>query len=231
MPIALTPHARRAFARMAGDFQRVLDSRFVALLAYAPERGACFAASIGVPDLEALAVLTEQWHREGLETPLLMTPDEFRRSLDTFPIEYQAMIDRHVMIAGRDPFSGAAVAAGDLRRGCELQAKSHLIHLRQGWIEAGGHGDAIVELVAEAADPLRVVLENLARLSGQTGLDTAALAGFAERQIGMPADLVRGVLTADRSEDAARAVAPRLGEYVAAAERLWVYVDAWRPRP
>jgi hypothetical protein len=74
------------------------------------------------------------------------------------------------------------------------------------------------------------VLTNLARLSGEQPQDTAALARFAEGRIGMPADLVTGVLDADRSLDAARAIVPRLAEYVAAAERLWTFVDAWRAR-
>ena len=227
MGLELSAHASRAFGRMAADFRRVLDGRFVALLAYGPASGACFATTIGAPDLDALAVLTEQWHREGLDTPLLMTPEEFRRSLDTFPIEYQAMIDRHVVIAGSDPFAGASVAADDLRRGCELQAQSHLIHLRQGWIEAAGHPDELAELIARSADPLRLVLGNLARLMGD---DVQALPAFAERRIEMPADLVAAVLQADRSVEAARALVPRLAEYVSAAERLWAFVDGWRAR-
>jgi hypothetical protein len=228
MALALSAHASRAFGRMAADFRRVLDDRFVALVAYAPTSGACFATPIDAADLEALAVLTEQWHREGLATPLIMTPEEFRRSLDTFPIEYQAMIDRHVVIAGRNPFEGAAVAADDLRRGCELQAKAHLIHLRQGWIEAGGHGDELAELIARSADPLRLLLGHLARLMGDPAAGVPALAAFAEREIGMPADLVTAVLQADQSVDAARAAVPRLSAYVAAAERLWAFVDEWR---
>ena len=230
MALELTAHARRAFARMAADFRRVLDRRFVALLAYGPASGACFATAIGAPDLDALAVLTEQWHREGLETPLIMTPDEFRRSLDTFPIEYQAMIDRHVVIDGTDPFIGALVAPDDLRRGCEMQARSHLIHLRQGWIEAAGHGDELAELIARSADPLRLLLGNLARLMDETATDVPAIAAFADRRIGMPADLVAAVLNADRSAEAARAAVPRLAEYVSAAERLWAFVDGWRGR-
>jgi hypothetical protein len=45
-----------------------------------------------------------------------MTPDEFRRSLDAFPLEYQAIIDRHVVLAGRSPFSEAEISPADLRR-------------------------------------------------------------------------------------------------------------------
>jgi hypothetical protein len=71
------------------------------------------------------------------------------------------------------------------------------------------------------------VLGNLARLMGD---DVQALPAFAERRIQMPADLVAAVLQADRSVEAARALVPRLAEYVSAAERLWAFVDEWRAR-
>ena len=35
-------------------------------------------------------------------------------------------------VYGDDPFRSAAIAPDDLRRACELQAKSHLLHLREG---------------------------------------------------------------------------------------------------
>ena len=51
-------------------------------------------------DLDACATLVERVAPRRLAPPLVMTPDEFRRSLDAFPLEYQAILDRHVVIAG-----------------------------------------------------------------------------------------------------------------------------------
>jgi len=42
----------------------------------------------------------------GIE--LVVTVDEFHRSLDTFPAEYQALLDRHIVIDG--PASAAPIA-------------------------------------------------------------------------------------------------------------------------
>ena len=79
----------------------MFGDRFVALVAYDPERAASRSPPASTPrDLDALGALAEAWHHDGLATPLVMTPDEFRRSLDTFPLEYQAIIDHHVVIAG-----------------------------------------------------------------------------------------------------------------------------------
>jgi len=135
----LSAAARQAMSRLAADLTRVFGDRFVGLVAYGPTRTAAFARSIHADDLDSLTPLVDRWQRDGLDTPLLMTPLEFERSLDAFPLEYQAMLDRHEVIVGESPFTRARPSDADLRRACEVQAKAFLIHLRQGWIQAAGH--------------------------------------------------------------------------------------------
>lgn len=224
----LTSLSRRAFARMAADGRRVFGERFVALVAYAPASGALFAANVLAEDLDALAALTGPWHHDGLATPLVMTPDEFRRSLDAFPLEYQSILDRHVLIDGVSPFEGAEVRGDDVRRACEIQAKAHLIHLRQGWLEAGGHAGELADLIERSATPLRVLLTNLAKLHGLAVDGDDALAAAAEALTAMPGDLVRAVLSVETSPELGRALQSRLPEYLAASAQLWTFIDRWR---
>jgi hypothetical protein len=224
---------------MAADLRRVFGARFVALVVGGSGAPAAFATEIRADDLDAIAPLTETWVREGAGVPLLMTPAEFHRTLDVFPAEYQSLIDRHVVVDGRDPFEGAAVAVEDLRRACEAQARGHLIHLRQGWISSDDHhgvGGAAHDvggadgLMAQSAAPLRALLQNLARLDEESPDNDKALAAFAERRTGMPADLVTAVFEAEDGHLAARAAAARLPEYLRACEQLWNFVDTWRAR-
>jgi hypothetical protein len=58
------------------------------------------------------------------------------------------------------------VAKADLRRACEVQARSHVLHLREGYIEAAGDSQAIAKLVAAAVEPFRALVTNVARLDG-----------------------------------------------------------------
>ena len=229
-PDFLTAPQRRAFSRLAADLQRVFGPRFVALVAYGPATSLCFAETISADDLDACGPLVDTWHRDALETPIVMTPDEFRRSLDAFPVEYQTILDRHVVIAGRDPFDGCRIDADDLRRACEIQARGHLIHLRQGWLDAAGHDHHHDALLVASAAPLRVLLTQVARLEGARLASPDDLPAFAEREAGMPADLVRAVLSLETGPERAHALIPRLPEYLAAAERLWLRVDRWRAR-
>ena len=222
----LPPTIKRALDRMAGDFARVFGDRFVALVAYGGGDAVAFATPVNAADLEALGTLVETWHRDRLATPLLLTPDEFRRSLDAFPLEYSEILARHVLVAGRDPFAGVQVDPRDLRRACEVQAKSHVIHLRQGWLGAAGHEHELADLIAESATPLRVLLTELMRLEGGARDDDPV--AWAEARAGLDAGLIRSVLALDQDADGAVRLVPRLPEYLEAAERLWSYVDTWR---
>src|SRR5262245_46765743 len=103
----------RAFTRLAADLQRVVGARFVALVALSPSERMGFAWTILAGDLDALSAVAGAWHGDGLATPLLLTPQEFQRSLDVFPLKYQAILDQHVVIPGRPPFDNAAVAHED----------------------------------------------------------------------------------------------------------------------
>ena len=226
--LVLGPSSRRAFERMAADGRRVLGDRFVALVAYSAADAVLFGERIAADDLDALGALAEVWHRDHLATPLVLTLSEFRRSLDAFPIEYQAMIDGHVLVAGADPFDGVRVLEADLRRACEIQAKSHLIHLRQGWIEAGGHHEALASLAARSAAPLRALLTQLVHLNGLSAADDAGLAAAAAQLAAVPADVIRAVLSLETAPAGASALVPRLPEYLEACDRLWAFIDRWR---
>ena len=103
----------------------------------------------------------------------------------------------------------------DLRRGCERQAKSQLIHLREGFLETGGDSAATARLMAASAPTLRTLLTNLDRLDP----------GVAARA-GITGDLVREVTAAD--ESAIADPSALLARYVSAVERLWQDVDGWR---
>ena len=231
MSTALDAADRSAYEQMAADLARVFGARFVALVASPGGAAAAFVASIAADDLDALGPLAGAWRHADLDPPLVMTPDEFRRSLDIFPLEYQSLLDHHEVIAGHPPFEGVNIHLDDARRACETQARGHLIHLRQGWIEhAASHHGGLADLIADSAGALRTVLHNLARLHQAPPMDDAALAAWAETAVGMPGGMVKAVLALTGARHNAPSLVPRLPEYLASAERLWAYTDTWRAR-
>lgn len=220
----LPARTRHGFDRLAADLQRVFGERFVALVASDPTRSVAFATQITPGDLEALGPLLDLWLRDDLQAPLLLTPSEFRRSLDTFPVEYQALLDRHIVIAGEPPFAGLVIDRDNLRRACEVQAKSHLLHLRQGWIECVGHDDRLAALIVRSAPALRALLSDVARLIVPAA-DADVLAGAAAAQLDV--DLVGEIVALDSAPEHAPHLVRRLPDYLALSERLWTFVDTW----
>ncbi len=220
--------------RLASDLRRVLDARFVALVAYGQTRAVAFATRLTADDLQALAPLVDRWHREGLDTPLLLTPDEFRRSFDAFPLEYGAILDRHLLIAGTSPFDDVRPSDADIRRACEVQAKAFLIHVRQGWLHAADHHHEQAVMLEQSSGPLRVLLANVARLSHQDAAPPEtddALVTFGENHIGLPAEVLRGVLALELHPERAADLVKSpdfMNAYLAAAETLWAFADSWR---
>jgi hypothetical protein len=217
--------------RLAADLTRVLGPRLVSVVAYSPTRAAAFAVRLTADDLQGLAPLVDRWRQEGLDTPLLLTPDEFRRSLDAFPLEYEAMLDRHVVIMGTPPFDDAHPSDADLRRACEVQAQSFLIHLRQGWLQAADHHAEQETMLVQSATPLRALLVNVARLHNVHPEDDAALVVFGEQHVGLPGTTLGAILALELHPEQSGVLlkAPEfMNAYLLAAETLWAFVDKWR---
>ncbi len=191
-------------------------------------------------DLARAVPFAAEWHRRGLGVPLLLSTHEFARTLDVFPLEYGNIIASHVVIVGDNPFAGTRVAEADRRRACEQQAKSHLIHLREGFLETEGEPRHLAQLIASSAPSFRALLTNLARLEGGDRLepesdpqllhrlDRDELAAAIDRRVGIPASLIVEVLSARADMSTVADPTALLARYIDASERIWRYVDGWR---
>jgi hypothetical protein len=183
--------------------------------------------SVRHEDLRSCAAHLESWHDAGLATPLVLGADEFARWMDAFPFEFSAILADHTVVSGKDPFDGLHVEAADLRRACEVQARGHLLHLRQAFMETKGRGDALAVLIVRSAPAWASLLQNLARLEGLSTHDRAAAGRHVERAIKL-ASGVEDIVKLVGVKEIPSADALRLfPAYLDAAERLAKYVDGW----
>ena len=218
------------------DLRALFGSRFRSLVAYRDASGASKAPTptlavvdgLTPDDLRACADRVASWHEAGLATPLLLRTQEFGRSLDAFPYEFGAILADHVVVSGDDPFQGLRVERGDLRRACEIQARSHLLHLREGYLETRGRSDALAELISRSLAPFAALLASVARLVGDGG--TTEPASTVERVLGLDSGTIAGIVKrapdASISSDEARRMFP---VYLDAVDRLTHYIDRWTP--
>ncbi|MGH9373526.1 MAG: hypothetical protein ACRD15_18550 [Vicinamibacterales bacterium] len=215
---------------LAADLQRIFGARLESLVAYGDidaETGnvgtrdpdglhtLALVERLTFHDLAACAPLVPAWRRAGIAVPLLLSRDEFLRTLDVFPVEYGGIIARHVVILGTSPFAGMEISEADLRRAYELQAKSHLIHLREGYLESRGEPAGVAHLIAASAPALRSLTANVERLD--PGIDDRA---------GLTPELIREIQFADSSTIADPSAL--FARYLDAVERLWKQVDGWQ---
>ena len=110
--------------------------------------------------------LADSWLRHRPRDPAAAgRRDELRRTLDIFPLEYTA-ISATLTDRSRTQSRSTATAPdpADLRRALETQAKSHLIHLREGFLESRGEVQAVAALIVASAAPFRTLLASIARL-------------------------------------------------------------------
>jgi len=212
----------------------IFGDRLRSVVGYGQDTGDALSSlalvsSLTVADLEACATRMHGWHREGLATPLLLPEDEFRRSLDAFPLEYGEIIRAHVVLFGDDPFAGATILREDLRRACETQVKSHLVHLRESFIETRGEPRAIGELVRTAAPAFAALLRNVARLRDVQLSDRVDATRMGAQLAGIQSDVVSEVLALERPSSVPMSDHARFfAAYLAAVEQLARAVDAWR---
>ena len=206
---------------LARDLHDIFGDRLKALVAYEslePElHTLVIVDDLSSADLAACAKKVEDWHERRLATPLLLATHEFERSLDAFPLEFGAIVSQHTLIAGTDPFSGSAVDPADVRRACEIQARSHLLHLREGFVETCGDAERIGKLIIESAAPFAALLRSIERLDRTAHHLSEGIAGQVMR-------------LADAREMDGSEAERLFPEYLAASERIVQYVDGWSAR-
>lgn len=223
-PLAATLH----------DLQQIFGDRLQAFVAHgrpdeSPAPSLAIVHSVTADDLAACAARASSWLRAGSATPLLLSRDEFAGSLDAFPIEFGEIIDTHRVIVGADPFFGLSIRPEDVRRACEVQVKSHLLHLRENYIECGGRPAAIESLVADSAPGFAALLRRLASLDDLPHDTAAELGAYAAARPRLDPRVVGNLLAIMASGSGAGVDAVRLfPDYLAAVEQLARFIDGWK---
>jgi hypothetical protein len=233
--IGMASERETSLRPVSDDLQRIFGTRLQAIVAYGwhrhgPATSLALVDSLTLDDLDACAARVPQWTRAGAATPLLLTSLEFARSLDAFPIEYGEIIAQHTLVFGRDPFEGLSIRPDDLRRACEVQAKSHLLHLRENYLEAARSPHEIADLVSESAPGFVGLLRLVARLNDVPLDSPPSLGRFAAAALRLDGHLVDDLRELADGETPSSIDAARLfPDYLRNLERLVEYVDRWRP--
>jgi hypothetical protein len=233
---AFTASQQHALESLARDLEEVFGPRLRALVAYPGSHGdgsvhsCAIVGELSFQDLARCLPFTDRWHFRRIAVPLMLSAEELARTVDIFPLEYAAIVADHVVVRGADPFAGITIPPEDVRRAIEAQAKSHLIHLREAFLESHGEATRVAHLVTASAAPLRALLTNIARLTaGATVMpEDAALAALAETRMGISPGVIREVLASSATgPSSVTDPAHLLSGYIDACQKIWAFVDGW----
>jgi hypothetical protein len=103
----------------------------------------------------------------GVAAPAVMTPRYIKASLDTFPLEFIEIQQRHATVLGEDHFAGLSFEPAAVRLQCERELKRVLAGLAQGVLVSVGSRRAVPLLEREAGAILLRTLRGLLWLEGE----------------------------------------------------------------
>ncbi len=105
---------------------------------------------VTMTDLEVIMEIGQRYAKKGLAVPLIFEKGHVVTSLDTFPIEFSDMKQRHILLHGADPLENAVIERKNLRYQCEREFKSMVVNLRRGFLRTEGKREKIEGLLDES---------------------------------------------------------------------------------
>ena len=117
--------------------------------------------------LKQYSALHRQWSKEQIVVPLFLTEEELRMSAAVFPLEFLEIQEQHRVLDGRDPFIGFHVKTDRLREAVVQGLMSHLLRLRQRYVEGGGSVEATTILLPLSITSAVPLLRGVQRLLGR----------------------------------------------------------------
>lgn len=133
--------------------------------------------------LKQYSVLHRKWSKEQIVVPLFLTEEELRMSATVFPLEFLEIQEHHRVLGGRDPFIGFHVKTDRLREAVVQGLASHLLRLRQRYVEGGGGDEATTILLPLSITSTLPLLRGVQRLLGRPPLShsDAVISDVAEQ--------------------------------------------------
>ena len=133
--------------------------------------------------LKQYSVLHRRWSKEQIMVPLFLTEEELHMSAAVFPLEFLEIQEQHRVLGGRDPFIGFHVKTDRLRDAVVQGFASHLVRLRQRYVEGGGGDEATTILLPLSITSILPLLRGVQRLLGRPPLahSDAVISDVAEQ--------------------------------------------------
>ena len=123
--------------------------------------------SLDGPRLDAVAKSLPAQRKRPFIDPLFLSRGQIEGSLDSFPIEWVEIQERHLRLEGDDVFTGLQVPRTYLRLQCEHELRGKHIQLRQNYLLHRSDGAALARMLRASASGFATLFRTLLRLRGE----------------------------------------------------------------
>lgn len=118
--------------------------------------------------LDAIAARLPQERGSVRIEPLFVTRAQIEKSLDTFPIEWLEIQERHLRLDGDDVFGGLEIPRAALRLQCEHELRVKHLQLRQAYLANAKHPGTLADILGASASGFAALFRTLVRLQGES---------------------------------------------------------------
>lgn len=122
----------------------------------------------GIKSIDRTFDLLKKWRKRAVTTPLFLTPEYIKSSLDSFPMEFWDMQKYHQIVYGEDLLRGLEIRRSDLRLQCEREIKGKLLHLRQNFLNSEKKAEQLRSLLVYSVPSFSTIFNALLFLKNET---------------------------------------------------------------
>jgi len=99
---------------------------------------------------------------------LFFTRRQIEKSLDSFPIEWIEILERHLRLDGEDVLTGLTVPRANLRLQLEHELRAKHLQLRQEYLYSGLDAEILTRALRSRASSFAALFRTLLRLQGES---------------------------------------------------------------
>lgn len=170
---------KEIFPEIIKDYKEIFGNDLISIILYGSAAGKDYRP--GKSDINFMIVLSEEgiehldkafrtlsrWQKRRVAVPLFLTENYIETSLDVFPIEYLNFQRNHILVYGRDVLKDLSFNPELVRLQCEREIKGKLLLLREAFLETGGKGRALREVMIQSIQAFLAFFDALLYLKGE----------------------------------------------------------------
>jgi predicted nucleotidyltransferase len=167
---------KEIFPEIIADYKNLFGDDLVSIILYGSATGQEYRP--GKSDINFMIVLSEEgienldlafssvkkWLKRNVAVPLFLTESYVETSLDAFPIEYLNIQRNYIRVFGKDILKDLEFNPDFLRLQCEREIKGKLILLREKFLQTGGRGKALIEVIENSLPAFIAIFKALVYL-------------------------------------------------------------------